>query len=134
MTLNTKWCQGQVSYVMFRPENGTPERQAGWRGGGRPGLLWTGPATATNKGKGRGGFTVLAARRVGELPATGIGATGDHEVLVPLGVTEDVLSAWLFSRAGYLAMPGLIESGNELSSAHLPLFASASAASLPMVQ
>ena len=57
-----------------------------------------------------------------------------HEVLQPLGVTEDVLRAWLFSRAGYLAAPGLINSGNELSSAHLPLFAAARRASLPMVQ
>ena len=57
-----------------------------------------------------------------------------HEVLQPLGVTEDVLRVWLFSRAGYLAAPGLINSGNELSSAHLPLFAAARAASLPLVQ
>ena len=62
-----------------------------------------------------------------------MGVTGGHEVLQPSGVTEDVLRAWLFSRAGTLAAPGLIDSENELRSA-LPLFASASAASLPMVQ
>lgn len=45
-----------------------------------------------------------------------------HEVLQPLGVTEDVLRAWLFSRAGYFAPPGLITSRSDLSSIHLPLF------------
>lgn len=45
-----------------------------------------------------------------------------HEVLQPLGVTEDVLRAWLFSRAGYFTPPGLITSRSDLSSIHLPLF------------
>ncbi len=57
-----------------------------------------------------------------------------HEVLQPLGVTEDVLRGWLFSRAGYLASPGLIDSARDLKSVHLPLFATSSSASLPIVQ
>ena len=57
-----------------------------------------------------------------------------YEVLQPLGVTEDMLRAWLFSRAGYLASPGFIDSGTNLSSIHLPLFARSSTASLPLVQ
>ena len=57
-----------------------------------------------------------------------------HEVLQPLGVTEDVLRAWLFSRAGYLASPGLLNSGKDLSGVHLPLFALSDAARLPMGQ
>jgi DNA polymerase-2 len=48
-----------------------------------------------------------------------------HEVLQPLGVREDVLRAWLFSRAGYLASPGLPDSSQDLNKIHLPLFASA---------
>jgi DNA polymerase elongation subunit (family B) len=48
-----------------------------------------------------------------------------HEVLQPLGVTEDVLRVWLFSRAGYLAPPGIIASPKDLARMHLPLFASA---------
>lgn len=47
-----------------------------------------------------------------------------HEVLQPLGVREDVLRAWLFSRAGYFAPPGLLDSSEDLSKIHLPLFAS----------
>jgi hypothetical protein len=54
--------------------------------------------------------------------------------LQPLGVTEDVLRAWLFSRAGYLASPGLLNSGKDLSSVHLPLFASAADNRLPLMQ
>ena len=37
-----------------------------------------------------------------------------HEVMQPLGVSEDVLRAWLFSRAGYIAPPGLIRSSEDL--------------------
>jgi len=47
-----------------------------------------------------------------------------HEVLQPLGVTEDVLRVWLFSRAGYVAPPGMIASSKDLARMHLPLFAS----------
>jgi DNA polymerase-2 len=57
-----------------------------------------------------------------------------HEVLQPLGVSEDVLRAWLFSRAGYMAPPGLIRSSQELAGTHLPLFASASGAGVPAMQ
>lgn len=48
-----------------------------------------------------------------------------HEVLQPLGVTEDILRVWLFSRAGYFSPPGLLESSKDLGKIHLPLFASA---------
>ncbi len=41
-----------------------------------------------------------------------------HEVLQPLGATENVLRNWMFSRAGYLLPPGLLN--NRLD---LPLFA-----------
>jgi DNA polymerase elongation subunit (family B) len=47
-----------------------------------------------------------------------------HEVLQPLGVTEDILKAWLFSGASY-SPPGLINSSETLSQASYPLFASA---------
>jgi hypothetical protein len=45
-----------------------------------------------------------------------------HEVLQPLGVTEEVLRGWLFSRAGYFVPPGLVHSGTDMSRVHLPLF------------
>ena len=45
-----------------------------------------------------------------------------QEVLQPLGVTEELLKAWLFSPASY-APPKLIESIESLSRAHYPLFA-----------
>jgi DNA polymerase-2 len=48
-----------------------------------------------------------------------------HEVLQPLGVSEDILRAWLFSRAGYVSPPGVVRSSDDLSKIHLPLFASA---------
>jgi len=57
-----------------------------------------------------------------------------HEVLQPLGVTEDVLRAWLFSHAGYVAPPGLIHSSQDLGKTHLPLFASTPGAGLPAIQ
>jgi DNA polymerase-2 len=56
-----------------------------------------------------------------------------HEVLQPLGVTEDVLRAWLFSRAGYFAPPGMVESSNDLNKIHLPLFASVRESNLHMI-
>jgi hypothetical protein len=46
-----------------------------------------------------------------------------HEVTQPLGVSEDVLRTWLFSRAGYISPPGLVQSDKALSRIHLPLFA-----------
>ena len=45
-----------------------------------------------------------------------------QEVLQPLGVTEDLLKAWLFSPASY-APPQLIKSSEALSQADCPLFA-----------
>ena len=56
-----------------------------------------------------------------------------HEVLQPLGVTEDLLRVWLFSRAGYCTPPGVIHSQQDLSRINLPLFASAEAADATMV-
>ncbi len=53
-----------------------------------------------------------------------------HEVLQPLGVTEDLLKVWLFSRAGYCAPPGVIHSAQDLNKINLPLFASIGAADL----
>jgi len=44
------------------------------------------------------------------------------EVLQPLGVTEAILKDWLFSRAGYLAPPGLLGSSDAIRLA-LPLLA-----------
>ena len=41
-----------------------------------------------------------------------------HEILQPLGVTERVLSNWLFSQASYLLPPGLLHTNMEM-----PLFA-----------
>ena len=134
--LNTNLCARHVSYVMFRPEiwhTRQPERPAKWK-----------PSRVVEAGCGGSHeWGVMARHGVSHKP----GSTGPpaapvhrelvlravHDVLQPLGVTEDVLRAWLFSRAGTLAAPGLIDSENELRSA-LPLFASASAASLPMVQ
>ncbi len=51
-----------------------------------------------------------------------------HEVLQPLGVTEDLLRVWLFSRAGYSAAPGLVNSSEHLGQLKYPLFASANEA------
>jgi DNA polymerase elongation subunit (family B) len=56
-----------------------------------------------------------------------------HEVMQPLGVTEAVLRSWLFSRAGYYAPPGLLDSSKDLSKIHLPLFASAKEMQLQMI-
>lgn len=56
-----------------------------------------------------------------------------HEVLQPMGVTEDILRAWLFSRAGYFAPPGFLDSLKDLSNIHLPLFSSADANQLQMI-
>jgi DNA polymerase elongation subunit (family B) len=47
-----------------------------------------------------------------------------QEVLQPLGVTEELLKAWLFSPASYAPL-GLIKSPEALSNAGYPLFASA---------
>jgi hypothetical protein len=47
-----------------------------------------------------------------------------HEVMQPLGIGEDVLRAWLFSRAGYVAPPGQVQSLQDLRKIPLPLFAS----------
>jgi DNA polymerase elongation subunit (family B) len=41
-----------------------------------------------------------------------------HEVLQPLGVTENVARNWIFSKASYLVSPGLLN-----NSLDLPLFA-----------
>jgi DNA polymerase elongation subunit (family B) len=57
-----------------------------------------------------------------------------HEVLQPLGVNEATLRAWLFSRAGYVAPPGLIRSSEDLDQIHLPLFASNTGAGLPAIR
>ncbi|HSR21453.1 MAG TPA: DNA polymerase domain-containing protein [Anaerolineales bacterium] len=54
-----------------------------------------------------------------------------HEVMQPLGVSEPVLRAWLFSRAGYVAPPGIVSSPTDLRRIHLPLFSSAPRAGLP---
>lgn len=42
-----------------------------------------------------------------------------HEVVQPLGVTENVLRNWMFSQASYLLPPGLLHHRLEM-----PLFAS----------
>jgi DNA polymerase-2 len=55
-----------------------------------------------------------------------------HEVLQPMGVKEEVLRAWLFSRAGYLASPGMIQSGGEIDRLGLPMFDSAQASHLQL--
>ncbi|MFH1185619.1 MAG: DNA polymerase domain-containing protein [Chloroflexota bacterium] len=57
-----------------------------------------------------------------------------HEVMQPLGVSEAVLRAWLFSRAGYVAPPGLVRSSQDLGKIHLPLFASANNSQLQIPQ
>src|SRR5688572_14009650 len=44
-----------------------------------------------------------------------------HEVLQPLGITEKILSDWLFNKAGYINQPGLLSSG-DLTRSALPLF------------
>jgi DNA polymerase-2 len=54
-----------------------------------------------------------------------------HEVMQPLGVSEAVLRAWLFSRAGYVAPPGLVRSAQDLGKIPLPLFASTPGVGLP---
>ena len=55
-----------------------------------------------------------------------------HEVLQPLGVAEEVLRAWLFSRAGTLAAPGFAISSNDLSNIYLPMFDQISAQPLQL--
>ena len=44
-----------------------------------------------------------------------------HEILQPLGVTEQILRNWLFSKAGYITQPGLLASRDSTRLA-LPLF------------
>ena len=44
-----------------------------------------------------------------------------HEILQPLGVTEMTLRNWLFSKAGYIRQPGLLDS-TESDRSELPLF------------
>ncbi len=56
-----------------------------------------------------------------------------QEVLQPMGITEDLLKAWLFSPASY-ASPALLGSGQALSQADYPLFASLEAARLDVLQ
>ncbi len=56
-----------------------------------------------------------------------------HEVLQPLGVTEDLLRVWLFSRAGYVAPPGVLNSPQDLSKLELPLFASTNEATSQLI-
>ena len=56
-----------------------------------------------------------------------------HEVTQPLGVSEEVLRTWLFSRAGYISAPGIVESPGELSRNRLPLFAATPKAGLPAI-
>ncbi|MFN2185861.1 MAG: DNA polymerase domain-containing protein, partial [Anaerolineae bacterium] len=57
-----------------------------------------------------------------------------HEVLQPLGVTEDALRAWLFSGAGYLTPAALLAAEKDLRGVHLPLFTSTEARSLELIQ
>jgi DNA polymerase-2 len=57
-----------------------------------------------------------------------------HEVMQPLGVSEATLRAWLFSRAGYVAPPGVIHSLEDLDQIHLPLFTSNTGAGLPAIR
>ena len=54
-----------------------------------------------------------------------------QEVLQPLGVTEELLKAWLFSPASY-APPNLVKSSDALSRASYPLFASTDDFRLPV--
>jgi DNA polymerase elongation subunit (family B) len=44
-----------------------------------------------------------------------------HEILQPLGVTEQTLRSWLFSKAGYITGPGLLNS-TDSTRLELPLF------------
>ena len=44
-----------------------------------------------------------------------------YEVLQPLGVNEKMLRDWLFSRASYLAQPGILPSSKQPNGANLPL-------------
>jgi DNA polymerase-2 len=46
-----------------------------------------------------------------------------YEVLQPIGVTEKTLRDWLFSRAGYLAQPGVLPSSKQPDGVNLPLLA-----------
>jgi DNA polymerase-2 len=57
-----------------------------------------------------------------------------HEVLQPLGVTEDALRAWIFSRAGYLTPTALLAAEKDLRGIHLPLFTATEARSLELIQ
>jgi hypothetical protein len=51
-----------------------------------------------------------------------------HEVLQPLGVPENVLRNWMFSRASYLLPPGLLHHRLEM-----PLFADLSRVFVDMI-
>jgi DNA polymerase elongation subunit (family B) len=44
-----------------------------------------------------------------------------HEMLQPLGVTENILKQWIFSEAGYIAPPGRLGS-TDTTKLELPLF------------
>ncbi len=54
-----------------------------------------------------------------------------HEVTQPLGVSEEVLRTWLFSRAGYISPPGIVASSDDLGKLGLPLFKATPEAGLP---
>ena len=56
-----------------------------------------------------------------------------HEVMQPLGVSEEVLREWVLSRAGYVAPPGMVRSLQDLSEIHMPLFAATPGAGLPAI-
>jgi DNA polymerase elongation subunit (family B) len=56
-----------------------------------------------------------------------------HEVTQPLGVSEEVLRTWLFSRAGYISPPGIAASSGDLRKIRLPLFSATPEAGLPAI-
>ncbi len=56
-----------------------------------------------------------------------------HEVTQPLGVSEEVLRMWLFSRAGYISPPGIVATSSDLGKIGLPLFKATPEAGLPAI-
>jgi DNA polymerase-2 len=56
-----------------------------------------------------------------------------HEVTQPLGVSEEVLRTWLFSRAGYISPPGIVATSGDLGKNRLPLFRDTPEAGLPAI-
>jgi hypothetical protein len=44
-----------------------------------------------------------------------------HEILQPLGITEQILKNWLFSKAGYVLPPGQFDPA-DVAKLELPLF------------